>query len=155
MGLTLWPIDHSSTTWPGPLERVQKHQEPDLPKVEGEVLGSDLTPRGPGYSLTPRVFQPTSLPPSSPISSTARPDWIPAVRLSPIPQSRNSPIVTSKQIKPVANSSGRREELSPLAFPSTQLFQQRERWLIQVTREDPNTASENQDSVARLFRRVD
>ncbi|MBW0471142.1 hypothetical protein O181_010857 [Austropuccinia psidii MF-1] len=90
MGATLRPIDHSATTWPGPLERVQNHQEPDLPKVEGEVLGSDLTPRGPGSSLTspshppairlqshiitstPRAFQPTSLPPASPSSSTAR-----------------------------------------------------------------------------------
>ncbi|MBW0480742.1 hypothetical protein O181_020457 [Austropuccinia psidii MF-1] len=101
MGPTLCPIDHSSTTWPGPLERVQKHQEPDLPKIEGEVLGSDLTPRGPGSSLTPRAFQPTlstlptSLPPASPTSSTARPAWVAAERLSPIPQSRNSPIVTS------------------------------------------------------------
>ncbi|MBW0525518.1 hypothetical protein O181_065233 [Austropuccinia psidii MF-1] len=50
---------------------------------------------------TPRTFQPTlatiptSLPPSSQSSSTTRPALIPAVRPSPIHQSRNSPIVTS------------------------------------------------------------
>ncbi|MBW0533098.1 hypothetical protein O181_072813 [Austropuccinia psidii MF-1] len=53
-------------------------------------------------------------------------------------------MVTSQQPQPVASTCRRREELSPLLFPA-----------IQVTREDPNTASENQDSVARLFRRVD
>ncbi|MBW0472813.1 hypothetical protein O181_012528 [Austropuccinia psidii MF-1] len=37
----------TSTTWPGPIQRVQDNQEPDLPKVEGEVLASDLNPRGP------------------------------------------------------------------------------------------------------------
>ncbi|MBW0548219.1 hypothetical protein O181_087934 [Austropuccinia psidii MF-1] len=50
---------------------------------------------------TPRTFQPIlsiippSLPPASPSFSTARPALIPAVRPSPIHQSRNSPIVTS------------------------------------------------------------
>ncbi|MBW0477436.1 hypothetical protein O181_017151 [Austropuccinia psidii MF-1] len=68
---------------------------------------------------------------------------------------RPSPIFTSQQLQPVASSSRRREELSPLLFPAAQVFQQRENWPIQVTREDPNKESENQDSVARLFRRVD
>ncbi|MBW0534747.1 hypothetical protein O181_074462 [Austropuccinia psidii MF-1] len=78
---------------------------------------------------TPRTFQPTlatlttSLPPASQSSSTTRPALIPAVRPSPIPQSRNSPIVTSKQLQPVASSSRRREEISPLPFPATQVFQ--------------------------------
>ncbi|MBW0528621.1 hypothetical protein O181_068336 [Austropuccinia psidii MF-1] len=79
----------------------------------------------------------------------------PAVRSSPIQQSRASPIVTSQQLQPEASSSRRREEISPLMFPAIQVFQQRDCWCIQVTREDPNMASENQDSVARLFRRVD
>ncbi|MBW0467131.1 hypothetical protein O181_006846 [Austropuccinia psidii MF-1] len=110
---------------------------------------------------TPRTFQPTlatiptSLPPASPSSSTTRPDFILAVRPFPIHQSRNSPIVTSQQLQPVAISSRRREELSPLPFPATQVFQKRDCWPIQVTTENPNMASENQDSGARLFRRVD
>ncbi|MBW0546692.1 hypothetical protein O181_086407 [Austropuccinia psidii MF-1] len=51
MGPTLWPIEQFYTTWPEPIERVQDHQEPDLPKAEGEVLGSDLKPRGQGSSF--------------------------------------------------------------------------------------------------------
>ncbi|MBW0532421.1 hypothetical protein O181_072136 [Austropuccinia psidii MF-1] len=110
---------------------------------------------------TPRTFQPvlspipTTLPPASPSSSTTRPALIPVVRLSPIPQSRNSPIVTSRQLQPVASSSRRREEISPFPFPAAQVFKQGEHWPIQVTREDPNMESENKDSVARLFRQVD
>ncbi|MBW0534124.1 hypothetical protein O181_073839 [Austropuccinia psidii MF-1] len=73
---------------------------------------------------------------------------IPAVRPSPIQQSRISPVV-------ILNSpSRRREELSPFPFPATQLFQKRDCWPIQVSREDPNTESENKYSVARLFRQV-
>ncbi|MBW0484029.1 hypothetical protein O181_023744 [Austropuccinia psidii MF-1] len=110
---------------------------------------------------TTRPFQPilptipTSLSAASPSSSTTRTALAPEVRPSPIPQPRNSPIVTSQHLQPVASSSRRREELSPLPFPATQSFQKRDCWPIQVTREDPNTASENQDAVAMLFRRVD
>ncbi|MBW0471580.1 hypothetical protein O181_011295 [Austropuccinia psidii MF-1] len=56
---------------------------------------------------TPRIFQitlatiPTFLPPASPSFSTARSALIPAVRQSPIPLSRNYPIVTSQQQQPV------------------------------------------------------
>ncbi|MBW0485065.1 hypothetical protein O181_024780 [Austropuccinia psidii MF-1] len=97
---------------------------------------------------TPRTFQPTlATLPASPSSSTARPALIPAVR--------PSPIVISQQLQPVASSSIRREELSAFPFPAAQVFQQRDCWPIQVTIEDPNTASENQDSVARLFGQVD
>ncbi|MBW0557830.1 hypothetical protein O181_097545 [Austropuccinia psidii MF-1] len=106
---------------------------------------------------TPRNFQPTlaTIFPESPNSSHTRPAFNPAVRPSPIQQPRNSPIVTSQQLQPVASTSRRREELSPLPFPSAQVFQRRDCWPIQVTREDPNMVSENQDAVARLFRRVD
>ncbi|MBW0545397.1 hypothetical protein O181_085112 [Austropuccinia psidii MF-1] len=109
---------------------------------------------------TPRTFQstlatiPASLPTSSPSSSTTRPALIPAVRPSPIHQSRNSPIITSKQLQPVASSSRRREELSSFLFPATQVFQKRDCWPIRVTREDPNMESKNQGAVARFFRRV-
>ncbi|MBW0558059.1 hypothetical protein O181_097774 [Austropuccinia psidii MF-1] len=110
---------------------------------------------------TPRNFQPThptiptSIPPASPHCSHTRPSLNPAVRPSTIQQSRNSPIVNSQQVQPMASTSGRREELSPLLFPAAQVFQHRDQWPIQVTREDPNTASDNKDAVARLFRRVD
>ncbi|MBW0470255.1 hypothetical protein O181_009970 [Austropuccinia psidii MF-1] len=69
---------------------------------------SDSTPQPPSkrsqrclIPSNPRNFQPTlatitsSLPPSSPSSSHTRPSMIPEVRLSPIQQSRASPIVTS------------------------------------------------------------
>ncbi|MBW0526063.1 hypothetical protein O181_065778 [Austropuccinia psidii MF-1] len=88
-------------------------------------------------------------------SSHTRPSLNPVVRPSPIQQPRNSPIVTSQKLQPVASTSRRREELPPLPFPAAQVFQGRDRLPIQVTREDPNMASENQDALARLFRRVD
>ncbi|MBW0534391.1 hypothetical protein O181_074106, partial [Austropuccinia psidii MF-1] len=106
---------------------------------------------------TPRNFQPTlaAVLPALPSSSHTRPSLNPAVRPSPIQQPRHSPIVTSQQLRPVARSSRRREELSPLLFPANQVFEFRDRWTIRVTREDPNMESENQDAVARLFRRFD
>ncbi|MBW0570161.1 hypothetical protein O181_109876, partial [Austropuccinia psidii MF-1] len=110
---------------------------------------------------TPRTFQPilasipTTIPPPSPSTSHARPALNPAVRPSPVQKSRTSPITTFYQLQPVASSSRRRDGSSPLPFPAAQVFQRRERWPIWVTREDPNAASENQDAVARFFRRVD
>ncbi|MBW0514535.1 hypothetical protein O181_054250 [Austropuccinia psidii MF-1] len=64
-------------------------------------------------------------------------------------------MVASQQLQPVASSSRRREDQSPLLFPAAQVFQKRENWPIRVTREDPNMGSEGQESVSRLFRRVD
>ncbi|MBW0554506.1 hypothetical protein O181_094221 [Austropuccinia psidii MF-1] len=64
---------------------------------------------------TPRTFQttlstiPTSIPPALPHSSHTRPSLNPAVRPSPIQQSRNSLIATSQQLQPVASTSRRRE----------------------------------------------
>ncbi|MBW0572835.1 hypothetical protein O181_112550 [Austropuccinia psidii MF-1] len=85
---------------------------------------------------TPRTFQPTfstiptSIPRASPHSSHTRPALNPAVRPSPIRKSRNPPIVTSQQLHPVASTSRGREELSPLPFPATQVFQRRDQWPI-------------------------
>ncbi|MBW0543977.1 hypothetical protein O181_083692 [Austropuccinia psidii MF-1] len=76
------------------------------------------------------------------------------VRPSPIPQPRNSPMVTSYQLQPVASSSRRREKLSRLPFSAAQVFQKREHWPIQVTREDLNRENESKDAMARFFRRV-
>ncbi|MBW0499380.1 hypothetical protein O181_039095 [Austropuccinia psidii MF-1] len=100
---------------------------------------------------TPRNFQPvlssipSSIPLPSPSPSTARPSLVSTVR--------PSPMVPSQQLQPVASSSRRIEDLSPLPFPSAQVFQKKEHWPIWVTREDPNMENECQDSVARLFRR--
>ncbi|MBW0490943.1 hypothetical protein O181_030658 [Austropuccinia psidii MF-1] len=110
---------------------------------------------------TPRNFQqvisiiPSAIPPPLPDPSTSRPTLVLTVGPSPLPQLRISPILTSQQLKPVARSSRRREGFLPLPFPATQVFQQRECWPIQVTREDPNMANKGQDAVASLFRRVD
>ncbi|MBW0520826.1 hypothetical protein O181_060541 [Austropuccinia psidii MF-1] len=109
---------------------------------------------------TPRTFQPvlasipTTIPPSSPSTSHVRPSLNPAVRPSPRQQARNSPITASQQLQPVGSSSRRRDGLSPLLFPAAQVFQKRDCWPIQITREYPNVESEKQESVARLFRRV-
>ncbi|MBW0545386.1 hypothetical protein O181_085101 [Austropuccinia psidii MF-1] len=73
---------------------------------------------------TPRNFQPvlftipSSIPPLSPSPSTSMPALVSTVRQSPIPQPRNSPMVTSQQLQPVASSSRRREDF-PLLFPAS------------------------------------
>ncbi|MBW0489728.1 hypothetical protein O181_029443 [Austropuccinia psidii MF-1] len=135
------PVGHHSSTSPS--------QPP------AKIFQSHLIPS------TPRKFQPTlsaiptSLPHSLPSSSHTRPSINPAVIPSAVQQSRASPIVTSHKLQPEANSSRRREEISPLLFPAAQVFQQSNCWPIRVTREDPNTASENKDVVSRLLRQVD
>ncbi|MBW0490899.1 hypothetical protein O181_030614 [Austropuccinia psidii MF-1] len=129
-------------------------------------VGGPITPPAKRFQSqvipsTPRAFKPTlptiptSIPPASPNSSHTRPALNPAVRPSPIQQPRSLPIVSSQQLQPVASTSRRREELSPLPFPASQVFQHRDQWPIQVTRKDPNMASDNQEAVARLFRMVD
>ncbi|MBW0567869.1 hypothetical protein O181_107584 [Austropuccinia psidii MF-1] len=132
---------HPSNTSPSqpPAKRFQSHIIPSTPRNFQPTLASI----------------PTSITPASPSSSHTRPAFNPSVRTSPIQQHRNSPIVTSQQPQPVECTSRRREELSPLPFPAPQVFQYRDHCPIQVTREDPNMVSENKDSVARLFRRVD
>ncbi|MBW0524743.1 hypothetical protein O181_064458 [Austropuccinia psidii MF-1] len=77
---------------------------------------------------TPRKLQPTlsTIPLAGQHSSHTRPSLNQAVRPSPIQQSRNSHIVTSQQLQPVASTSRRREELSPLLFPAAQVFQCRD-----------------------------
>ncbi|MBW0483792.1 hypothetical protein O181_023507 [Austropuccinia psidii MF-1] len=77
------------------------------------------------------------------------------MRPSPLPHLRNIPMVSSQQLQPVASSNRIIEDQSPFLFPATKVFQKRERWPIQVTREHLNMANEGQDAVARLFRRAD
>ncbi|MBW0534909.1 hypothetical protein O181_074624 [Austropuccinia psidii MF-1] len=105
---------------------------------------------------TPRTFQSVLASiPASPSPSHARPALNQAVRPSPNQQCRNSPITTSQLLQPMASSSRRRDGLSPMPFPAAQVFQRRHCWPIQITREDPNAASENQEAVAILFRTAD
>ncbi|MBW0517817.1 hypothetical protein O181_057532 [Austropuccinia psidii MF-1] len=79
---------------------------------------------------TLRNFQPVpstipfSIPPPSPNTSTSRPALVSPVRTSPIPQPRNSPMVTSQQLKPVASSSRRREDQLSLSFPPPKYFRE-------------------------------
>ncbi|MBW0540693.1 hypothetical protein O181_080408 [Austropuccinia psidii MF-1] len=110
--------------------------------------------------ISPRNFQPvlstipSSIPPPSQNPSTSRPALVSPVRPSPIPQTRNSLMVTSQQLQPVANSRRRREGQLPLLFPDTQSFHQRELWPIQVTREDPNISNNGHNALAQLFIRL-
>ncbi|MBW0476351.1 hypothetical protein O181_016066 [Austropuccinia psidii MF-1] len=110
---------------------------------------------------TPRTFKPipskisSSIPPPSPNPSTSRPALASPLRPCLIPQPRFSPIITSRKPQPLTNSSRRREERSPLLFPAAQVFQRREQWPVRVTQEAPNMENEGQDSMARLFGRVD
>ncbi|MBW0487336.1 hypothetical protein O181_027051 [Austropuccinia psidii MF-1] len=168
MGPKNGPWSKTSPTWPGHIEGVQDHQDPGLPKVAGEALGDELSPKEPLANRfhsqvipsTPRTFQPvlasipTTIPPSSPSNSHSRPALNPEVRPSPIQKPRNSPITTSQQLQPMAGSSRRRDGLPPFPFPDTQVFQRRDHWPIQITREHPNAESENQEAAARFFRRV-
>ncbi|MBW0573420.1 hypothetical protein O181_113135 [Austropuccinia psidii MF-1] len=64
-------------------------------------------------------------------------------------------MLSFQQLQRVASDSRRREDCSPLPYTATQVFQQRERWPIQVTREDPNIVNEGKGDLDRLFRRVD
>ncbi|MBW0554756.1 hypothetical protein O181_094471 [Austropuccinia psidii MF-1] len=79
--------------------------QPSSRIFQSQVVPSTPTNVQPVLSTTP-----SSIPPPSPNSSTARPALVLPVRKSPFPQPRNSPLVTSQQLKPVARSSRRRED---------------------------------------------
>ncbi|MBW0574009.1 hypothetical protein O181_113724 [Austropuccinia psidii MF-1] len=89
-----------------------------------------------GIASTPRNFQPTlatiptSIPPASKNSCHTRPALNTAVKPPPIHQSINSPIVNSQQLQPAASTSRRRDKLSLLPFPATQVLQHRDQWPI-------------------------
>ncbi|MBW0542634.1 hypothetical protein O181_082349 [Austropuccinia psidii MF-1] len=119
------------------------------------IADSPTDPDAEGSDELDEPSIPTTIPPPSPSTSHARPGLNPEVRPSPSQKPRNSPITTSQQLQPVASSSRRRDGLSPLPFPAAHIFQRRGCWPIQITKEDPNAASENQEAVARLFRRAD
>ncbi|MBW0558952.1 hypothetical protein O181_098667 [Austropuccinia psidii MF-1] len=143
----------------GVVKRIRRISDsPTDPDAEGsgELDAScQVIPSTPRTSQPVLASIPTTIPPSSPSTSHSRPALNPEVRPSPSQQPRNTPITTSHQLQPVASSRRRRDGLSPFPFPAAQVFQRRDHWPIQVTREDPNAASENQEAVARLFRRVD
>ncbi|MBW0549437.1 hypothetical protein O181_089152 [Austropuccinia psidii MF-1] len=124
-------IGHQSSTSPSqPASRIfQSHIIPSTPRDFHPVISKILS----------------SIPPPSPNPSTARPSLVSPVRPSPIPQPRNSPIITYQKVQPVASSSRRREDQFPLPFHTSQAFQKGERWPIRVTREDPNRENDGQD----------
>ncbi|MBW0593262.1 hypothetical protein O181_132977 [Austropuccinia psidii MF-1] len=45
-GAQKWPNHRFHHTWPGPIDGVQDHQDPGLPKVAGEALGDEFSPKG-------------------------------------------------------------------------------------------------------------
>ncbi|MBW0541722.1 hypothetical protein O181_081437 [Austropuccinia psidii MF-1] len=95
--------------------------QPPSKRFQSQIIPS--TPR----NLQPTLATvPTYIPPASPHSSHTTPALNSAVRPSPIQQPRNSPIVTSQKLQPVASTSRKREELSPLPFSAAQVFQRRD-----------------------------
>ncbi|MBW0506730.1 hypothetical protein O181_046445 [Austropuccinia psidii MF-1] len=128
------------------------HQSRTLPSQPAyKIFKSQIKPS------IPRIFQPvlSTIPPLSPNPFIARPVLASPLRPFPIEQPISSPIVTSKPLQPVARARRRIEERSPFPFPAAQVFQRRGQWPVSVNQEDSNMVNEGQDSVARLFRRVD
>ncbi|MBW0585838.1 hypothetical protein O181_125553, partial [Austropuccinia psidii MF-1] len=83
---------------------------------------------------TPRTFQQVlASVPCSASTTHARPSLNPEVRLSPSQKPRNSPITTSQQLQCMASSSRRRDGLSSLVFPATQVFKQETVGLSELT----------------------
>ncbi|MBW0592316.1 hypothetical protein O181_132031 [Austropuccinia psidii MF-1] len=107
-------VIHPILLLPSPLPRYSK------------VKSSPVPQKFPTHSCCHSYFHSSC----SPHSSHTRPDLNPAVRPSPIKHPRNSPIVTSQQLQPVASTSKRRDELSPLPSPAAQVFQCRDQWPI-------------------------
>ncbi|MBW0472972.1 hypothetical protein O181_012687 [Austropuccinia psidii MF-1] len=116
-------------------------------ELDGEEVGVVHNSIGHKYSTSPsqptsrrfqiqlipstlRKFQqvlstiPFSIPPPLPYTSTSRPALVSPVRTSPIPQPRNSPMVTSQQLNPVASSSRRREDQLSLPVPPPKYFRE-------------------------------
>ncbi|MBW0540836.1 hypothetical protein O181_080551 [Austropuccinia psidii MF-1] len=89
-------ISHQSSTSPS---------QPDSRRFQSQIIPS--TPRNLQQVLS---TIPYSFPPPSPNASIAWPAVISPVRPSPIPQPRNSPIVTSHQLQPVTSARRRRED---------------------------------------------
>ncbi|MBW0494979.1 hypothetical protein O181_034694 [Austropuccinia psidii MF-1] len=125
------PISRINTE--GIVKRIRQiANSPPDPDAEG----SDYSPPQPPAKRfqskvipsTPRNFQPTlatiptSIPPALPHQACLES----RSKTIHLHQSRNSPIVNSQQPQPVASTSRRREELSPLPFPAAQVFQCRD-----------------------------
>ncbi|MBW0468556.1 hypothetical protein O181_008271 [Austropuccinia psidii MF-1] len=150
--------------------KINSEGSENLDGEEGEVINSlfghsssTSTTQPPSKNFhsqlipsTSRNFYPvlSSFPPPSPKSSSARPLLASTMKPSPIQQPRKSQVLTSQELKPVSRTRRSREDWSLFLFPAAQVFQNREHWPIRVTREDPTVMNEGQDSVTRLFRRV-
>ncbi|MBW0530613.1 hypothetical protein O181_070328 [Austropuccinia psidii MF-1] len=117
-------------------------------ELDGEEAEVVLSSAGNQSSISPsqpaaKRFQsqivpisPMNLQPALSTIPSSIPSFLSAIRQSPILQPRSFPLVTSQKFQPVASSSRRREDQFPLLFPAAQVFQKRECWPIQVTRED-------------------
>ncbi|MBW0574562.1 hypothetical protein O181_114277 [Austropuccinia psidii MF-1] len=105
----------------------------------------------PSNSKYPQKFStiPSLIPQPSPNTFNARPALV-----SPIPKPRNSPVVTSQKLQPVASSSRRREDQSPLLLSAAHVFQKREHGPITATIQDQNMENDVQDAVYRFCRRA-
>ncbi|MBW0582316.1 hypothetical protein O181_122031 [Austropuccinia psidii MF-1] len=115
----------SSINNEGVVKQIYSPSHPPAKRIQSHIIHN-----------TPRNLQPTlatiaiSIPPASPNPSHTSPALNQEVRPSPIPQPRNSPMVTSQQPQSVASASRRREELFPLTFPAAQVFQCQDQWPI-------------------------
>ncbi|MBW0470491.1 hypothetical protein O181_010206 [Austropuccinia psidii MF-1] len=92
----------------------------------------------------------TSVPPPSSGHFTARPPKASAMRrysIRPSPTTHYGPsqVHPPQQLQPVSSTNITREVSSPLPFPSTQVFQRRERWPIRVSRGDQNDGNDGQN----------
>ncbi|MBW0485333.1 hypothetical protein O181_025048 [Austropuccinia psidii MF-1] len=101
--------ESTAKVWLKDSEELTIHPPTSMLKVVINCMVKKIFHRQ-GISSTPRSVQPiiytipSSIPPPSPNPSTARTALVSLVRLSPIPQPRNSSMVTSHKLKPVASS---------------------------------------------------
>ncbi|MBW0517910.1 hypothetical protein O181_057625 [Austropuccinia psidii MF-1] len=144
----------SRTNYQGVVKRIRRtaNSPTNIDSEESDKLDSEEV-----EVMNPSIGHNSRTSPSQPAEKIfqSQPVLVSSMRPSPIPQPRHSPMFTFQQLKPVSSSSRRREDQLPLPFPAAQLFQRREHWLVQVTREHPNMENEGQDAVERFFRRVD
>ncbi|MBW0497755.1 hypothetical protein O181_037470 [Austropuccinia psidii MF-1] len=115
----------------GPFGKGFPVSEAPTPDVTGSRKRGVASWTNVGGPIPPTLATvPNSLPATSTSSSHAGPALTQAVRPSPIQQPRNSPIINSQQLQPMASSIGRRDGFPPLPFPAAQVFQRRDCWPI-------------------------
>ncbi|MBW0566548.1 hypothetical protein O181_106263 [Austropuccinia psidii MF-1] len=149
------PWTTTSHIWPGPIERVQNHKTLTFLNVEGEALVLLL------LSLLPKYSKATLFPvPLEIFNQLLLPFLLPFLPHQACHDSSSKTIPHST----VQNFTYSHLSTAPVeeeksfhlcCFLPPRYFSKGIVCLNQVTREDPNTASENQDAVAHLFKNVD